>query len=573
LRLGATSMKIIAFSALALGFGLLSVELSACSNSSDDCNATATCGNAAGTHAGTAGKSGGGGSDAEGGSGGTPSTGGSSSGTSGTSGTMGTAGDGGGGPGACTGDVSDDAACWTTNALGVFVSSESGDDATGDGTKELPFATITKGIASAGGKNVYVCLGATKDTYAEQVSLNATTDGIRIYGGFDCATWDYSTKRSVLVSPDSNIALRIAGLKTGAYIENVRFVAADATGTGFDASSYGAFVTDSKGVMFKRVDLTAGKGAKGKDQPQAEKGDDGPAVPSEADSPQNGKPAICSAPPATQPGGTWGEQSTCGSLGGDGGKGRSDANATGGAGDLGAPSTDVVVPGKDNSGPGASVLGVKGTGGGDGEDGLAGKVGTKSPDAGSFTGAGFILADGSVGKVGHTGQGGGGGGASKGNGTCVGASGGAGGMGGCGGMPGLGGIGGGASVALFSWASAVGLSEVTLTAGDGGVGGAGGAGGLRGQGADGAPGGVGSGQVNNGGRGGAGGDGGDGGSGSGGTGGPSYALAYSGTIPTYAADSTLQKGAGGVAGKGGSVSDVAAPDGSPGDSADVFEVK
>src|SRR6188768_2908878 len=158
-------MRILAFSALALGLGFSAVQLSACSNSSDDCNATATCGATAGTaHAGSAGKSGGGsGNDAGASNGGTANVAGSSN----TSGTMGVGGEGGSGNQACTGDVADDAACWTTNDLGVFVSSDAADD-TGNGTKEAPFKTITAGIAAAAGKNVYVCVGE-KD-YGEKVS-------------------------------------------------------------------------------------------------------------------------------------------------------------------------------------------------------------------------------------------------------------------------------------------------------------------------------------------------------------------------------------------------------------------
>ena len=217
-------MRILAFSALALGFGLTAIQLSACSNSADDCNATATCGATGGsTAAGTAGKAGG---NNEGGTshGGTMNTSGASN-TSGTSGSMGNGGEGGNG--ACSGDVSDDAACWTTNALGVFVSSDSGDDTNGKGTKEMPFRTITKGIAiaAAAGKNVYVCVGAAD--YGEKISLDSTaTDGIRIYGGFECANWTYATTRNAQVLSPSNIALRIHALKKGAHIENVSFKAA-----------------------------------------------------------------------------------------------------------------------------------------------------------------------------------------------------------------------------------------------------------------------------------------------------------------------------------------------------------
>jgi hypothetical protein len=71
---------------------------------------------------------------------------------------MGTSGEGGGGTGReCEGEVSEDASCWTTNEYGVFVSGDAGDDTTGDGTKEKPYQTLSKGISAAGGKNVYVC--------------------------------------------------------------------------------------------------------------------------------------------------------------------------------------------------------------------------------------------------------------------------------------------------------------------------------------------------------------------------------------------------------------------------------
>ena len=82
--MGVTYMRISAFSALALGLGITVVQLSACSNSSEDCNALATCGAAAGTaHAGSAGKSSGGSDDGGAANGGTVN--GGSSNTSGTS--------------------------------------------------------------------------------------------------------------------------------------------------------------------------------------------------------------------------------------------------------------------------------------------------------------------------------------------------------------------------------------------------------------------------------------------------------------------------------------------------------
>ena len=299
-------MRISAFSALALVLGISVVQLSACSNSSEDCNALATCGAAAGTsHAGSAGKSGGG-SGASGGdaSGGTSNAAGASN-TSGTSGSMGGGGEGGG-SGTCTGDVSSESACWT-NELGVFVSSDAGDDS-GAGTKEAPFKTIKKGIEAAAGKNVYVCVG-TNDYKEATISLKLANDGIRIYGGFECSSWTYATTRSAQVVSESNIALRIDGLKKGAHIENVSFQAADATGTGVDASSYGAFVTGSKGVVFTRVTLTAGNGAKGANGAAGDKGRDGSPA---AGADQNGKPARCAATRPSATGGSW-DAATCGS--------------------------------------------------------------------------------------------------------------------------------------------------------------------------------------------------------------------------------------------------------------------
>jgi hypothetical protein len=559
-------MRISAFSALALGLGICVVQLSACSNSAEDCHALATCGAAAGTpSAGSAGKSavgggGGAGGDASGGSNGA-----GMSSMSGSGGAMGGGGEGGGGPAACSGDVSSESACWT-NELGVFVSSDAGDDSAA-GTKEAPFKTIKRGIESAGGKNVYVCVG-TKDYKEETIKLNTGTDGIHIYGGFECSTWTYATTRSAQVLSDSNIALRIDGLKKGAHIENVSFQAADATGTGVDASSYGAFVTGSKGVVLTRVKLTAGAGAKGADGEAGAKGADAAA----AGALQTGAAALCGGTPPSADGGVWAGP-ICGSRGGDGGKAVLDS--AGGSGFSGTPSLNVTPPNQANLGAGATD-GTKGKDGTDGSPGDGGALGVAAADAGTFAMTGFSPASGHDGGAGFPGQGGGGGGASKGSATCRGASGGAGGMGGCGGQAGKAGGGGGASVGLFSWASEVSLFASTVQGRAGGAAGAGGKGGQRGLGA---AGGAGGGQdpdalVALGGGGGRGGNGGPGGNGSGGTGGPSYAIVYGETKPTYDADTVLTAGTPGAAGVGGQqVSTTKAPDGSVGKAGAEFQVQ
>jgi hypothetical protein len=558
--------------AAAMGLGpLIAVAFGVSCGDGEDCAANRTCGATAGSSAaGSAGKSGSGGTDAGGSNGGSSSTAGSSS-TSGSAGVMGGGGEGGGGGTACTGDVSDDAACWTTNDLGVFVSSDTGDDTTGNGTKEMPFKTITKGIASASGKNVYVCVGAAD--YSEKISLDLASDGIHIYGGFECSGWTYATTRSAQVLSPSNIALRIDGLKKGAHIENVSFKAADATGAGTDASSYGAFVTGSKGVELTRVELTAGDGANGSDGEDGAKGADGTA----AGSAPVGKAGTCTAAPLNLAGGSWDAENSCGSAGGKGGDA---GRAVGGAG-LGGTPTEHVTQVEQETGEGgpAATDATAGKNGSNGMSGDAGVAGTAAPEGGIFASAGFAVADGKVGGSGFPGQGGGGGGASKGRldaNTCVGASGGAGGMGGCGGLAGGAGGGGGASVGLFSWSSSISLLACTVKSAAGGDGGAGGKGGQRGLGA---PGGTGGGQdpdtlVALGGNGGRGGNGGPGGNGSGGTGGPSYALVYSGTKPVYdAGDTTLTAGTPGAAGVGGQqVSTTQAPNGSVGQSAQEFPV-
>jgi hypothetical protein len=549
-------MRILAFSALALGLGLTAAQLTACSNSAGDCNATATCSVAGSSNAGKSG--GGSGGHAGSADGGTSATGGSEN----TSGTNGVGGEAGGPGSGCMGDVSDDPLCWATNDFGVFVSSDAGDDTNGNGTKEAPFKSISKGIQASAGKNVYVCLG-NADFYEEKLTItDAAGDGVHIYGGFECAGWTHSNTRYAGVSSPEPTALRISGLKEGVTIENVRFVAAN--GTEADPSSYGAFITDSKNIVLRRVEITAGAGMKGKDGEPGAKG-------------QNG--SVAGAPPvgsdgcaATASAGEWTVESSCGSQGGAGAKGVKNT-ANGGPGTAGSP-TEHVHPLSDinNGGPGEDGI-VSSFDGKVGTQGDAGTVGVAAADKGSFSTTGYQAADGKEGTDGYPGQGGGGGGASKGTAICFGASGGAGGMGGCGGAAGLGGLGGGASVGLFSWNSEVTLEGSKVTSGPGGAGGAGGKGGGGGAGANGGSGGAEDGiSVNAGGTGGKGGTGGIGGSGSGGTGGPSYAIAYSGMKPTYTEpDTTLTPGTGGDPGIGGEQG-AKAPDGSPGDAAAEFEI-
>lgn len=570
-------MRITAFSTLALGFGVAALQLGACSNSAEDCEATASCSGASSGTAGAGGKSNAGGASGSGAEAGADGSGSSSGGNAGMSGTpnggVGANGQaGGGGSVPCTGEVADDPTCWTTDEYGVFVSSDTGDDATGDGTQASPFATITKGIAEAAlvGKSVYVCAGDLTDYHEQLLIADGPNDGAQIYGGFECAGWTYKQTRMALVEAPTNIALRLKDLKKGVRIENLSFLAAEGSGTeNTTLSSYGAFITSSKNVVLRRVHIAAGAGADGQSGVDQEPGADGTL----AGAAQDGQPTACGVNIAEGVPGKWAAATACTSKGGTGGVGFVDSN--GGPGADGIPKTNVTPPDKVNLGLGSSS-GDPGADGTIGASGNPGMLGAAAASLGLFLGGGYIPAPGNDGIVGFPGQGGGGGGASQGHDGCRGASGGAGGMGGCGGAGGTGGKGGGASVGLFSWSSNVTLEGCTIASGTGGAGGNGGKGGDGGVGSAGGTGGNGKGgspAIAAGGGGGRGGPGGNGGSGSGGTGGPSYAIVHQGVAPVYdPLDTTLTPDQGGAPGPGGAVGSEIADDGAVGDSAEIYAV-
>jgi hypothetical protein len=492
-------------------------------------------------------------------------------GTSGQAGTSGTGGSGGaGGAGGSAGDggtcepsksPSEDA-CVITEQYGVFVSPD-GDDAGGDGSQANPFRSLGKAVAVAGGakKNVYACVDGAG--YAETTTLDLSVlDGSGIFGGFDCSSWSHSkAKRAAL--DGASTALRVEGVVKGLVIEDFDVTAANATGEGPGASSFGAMVANSSAVVFRRVTLTAGDGASGAPGLQGSTGAHGTSP-----NPHIGKSATCTAAPATALGGDWGANSECGSRGGKGGTATKEG--AGGPGTPGTPQTNVVPPNVDNGGSGSSTVGSNGNPGQPGSNGVSGLVGPAAAAQGAFTITGFKPASGQNGTNGSPGQGGGGGGASAASAAtagCIGASGGAGGMGGCGGTKGTGGGGGGASVALLSWQSQITLDDSALFSAKGGDGGKGGNAAAGGSGGPGAQGGGNVGSIGQAGAGGGGGNGGPGGSGSGGTGGASYPLVYAGPIPTKQNTVSLTFGVPGTKGTGGQLQgtgDNPAPDGSDG---------
>jgi hypothetical protein len=166
-----------------------------------------------------------------------------------------------------TNDPHDDP-CVVSDATGVFVAT-TGSDTTGQGTMERAYATVSKGIAQAigGTKRVYVCLG----TYGEQLSIGASADGLKVYGGLDCTKgWKYvgnsSTAATLVASPAAaaapGTALTVTGPMTaGVTFEDVNFASPDETGAG--ASSVAVFATTSAKVTLMRGSVTAGKAGNG----------------------------------------------------------------------------------------------------------------------------------------------------------------------------------------------------------------------------------------------------------------------------------------------------------------------
>ncbi|MCL2723593.1 MAG: DUF1565 domain-containing protein [Polyangiaceae bacterium] len=421
-----------------------------------------------------------------------------------------------------------------TDDKGVFVSNM-GSDAN-DGTMEAPVRTIGKALTLLGGKpNVYVCAG----NYAEQVVLDGSISVSDIYGGFDCTSWQYNAgNQTVVKSPNSDYALKIADFTSLITISDMEFDARDATTSG--ASSIAVFVSNAN-VKFERSAIVAGKGNDGADG-QTRSNYSGSNAPS-------GNPAS---------GSTGGTARTCActnnsiTTGGHGGNGGSPATN----GDVGTPFEDCCgLAGVANQTCGTGA--VPGTGGGQwgahGDDGLDG-VGAAAPPAGTVTAAfgsldnmGWHPALSAAGEDGRTGQGGGGGGGSYNASTGATGGGGGGGCGGCGGAGGGAAQAGGASIALLSFRSTVTLDDSSLSAGNAGNGGVGAIGQSYQWGSDG-----GAGGANGGCQGGGGGEGGNGGASAGGAGGVSAGVLWIGDVePAHNAATRITSGSAGVKGAGG----------------------
>jgi len=465
--------------------------------------------------------------------------------------------------------------CVISETYGVFVAppANGGDDTNGVGSRAHPYATIGQGIAKAGVKRVYVCVG----TYSEQISLTTASDGIQVYGGLACpqpqtgdagvtmsdagdaqtdgsadaavppVPWSYTGIKPTVAPLLPGTALDVEQLAIGAHFEDIAFSAADASSLLGGASSIAVVVSGSAGVSFTRVAAHAGPGLAG-------------AVLTPLASNACATPLAGGAAVTTTPG--TGTTCMCPVFGvTTGGNGVSTTHMVVAANDGTATPmpTMVVAPHDGIAGTSGAAVGSC-TAGDIGAPGAAGTAGTP----GQVTS--LTANSGGAGTPGSPGEGGGGGGSTI-------YAGGGGGGGGCGGNGGAGGAGGGASVAVYLTMSEASFTSVTLSSGTGGNGTAGQAGAVGEAGGTGGAGALFG--LNQACAGGAGGAGGGGGGGGGGAGGVSAGIAWVGTtsptvdgqpVPTSSTLTTPSTftgggpGTGGAAGPGG----TAAAGGQPG---------
>jgi hypothetical protein len=459
--------------------------------------------------------------------------------------------------------------------VGLFVDGDNGDDSTGDGTRELPFATLSKALASvsANQEDIYVLTRADDASYNESTATLTIPSGTSLYGGFD-ANWlrDTQSQPTLLIGHTTAVSFApinfdtwLSGfdISTGDTVNaaqdiyGIRATSGTATltlrynqistgdvaaGTDYSAGiNYGIYTTGLPGVLITDniiVTGAAGNGATGA------RGNPGNVGSRGANASGSGRASGGSGNPGYN-GGAGGARG--GGPGGNGGSGSSGGGSLGGGG--GSGGSGVIVG---NGGDGG--------GGNPGRAGSAGGLGVGGDGFGAAGGGGFIASNGArggSGRIGHGGGGGGGGEASSG--SWVGGGGGGGGEGGSGGLGGQGGAGGGASVGIWldNVPNAI-VERNTITSGRGGNGAAGGPGGNGGAGGAGGSGQGGGGSCSfpgycggDGGSGGRGGKGGAGGFGGAGGGGPSFAIFIGPNLAPGISDNMFTSGAGGTGGNGG----------------------
>jgi hypothetical protein len=431
--------------------------------------------------------------------------------------------------------------CVIDEAHGVFADATRGDDATADGSRDLPYKSLQQAVAAAvnAHKHVYACVG----TYKGQVQIGTDlSNGLRVFGGLSCDTFLPAADgaHSLVQLAGEGPALAIADTRE-VEIERVDFenIAGNhAPGTSYIAAS----VSNAHRIVLREVVLRAAAGEIGAD------GAPPPAAPA-AGAVGNDGAAACAANPNL--GGTGAlnlacpkQTSTAGGNGGDGAVGSASGGtgswqgfAGGGVGETDANWRCTVGNGL-GPGPNMPYMATPGRG---------------AKGFGALIGSRFLGFSGQAGYDGNPGQGGGGGGGAKAPASCAGAavatgaSAGGGGGGGCGGKGGKGGAPGGSSFGLVSVDSDVRMEQGAIAYGNGGKGGNGAVGQVGGKGGAGGKGGKGSSGSSDACAGSAGSDGADGGPGGGGNGGHAIGVLYLGRKPSLSyvsgmADAAASKG-------------------------------
>lgn len=369
--------------------------------------------------------------------------------------------------------------CVVHEGLGVFVTTF-GNDETGDGTRDRPYATIGYAIAKAQAahKRVYACEGV----YNAEGTVQLRND-VSVFGGLWCqsALWKVEPGARVVLRPTQSPALRAKDISTKTLIEGVDVFAPDAVEPG--ASSIGLIAENAVGLTFRRSSITAGTaadGANGVEPAPLVAGTTLPGASTIATSRARGLPP--NDKPPKQPKAPDGGTSRC-SLDGE-------ATLQGHSGGAGGYSTwywysnNQPTGGELFNGEGLATTGAGGTWAparapGAGSAGLTGDSGANGT---TFTidKEGYHGAPGVEGAPGTGGQGGGGGAPTpppspqpETHFWGLGGLGSGGGAGGCPGIPGTAGGAGGASIAVLSFDSLLTFEASPLTAARGGLGGRG----------------------------------------------------------------------------------------------------
>ncbi|MCY1046415.1 hypothetical protein OV208_34240 [Corallococcus sp. bb12-1] len=435
---------------------------------------------------------------------------------------------------------------------GYFVDPASGNDTTGDGSRERPFGTLAHALeqvrtGNSGRTAIYLARG----TYNEASTEVAVA--VSLHGGYarrgTSGDWGRFTDGGTLID-GGPLAFTIRDLPDASVLLDGLHISSNDAPQGQPSIALRAIHLAD--LFLHNTVVEAGRGGRGTNGSAGDPGaqgaageDGGSANTTTGGSRGRGGTSSCSVSGSGAGGGGGrGVTSTAGETGLTGAGGTLGGGGGSAAGFTQTPSTNIYI-----------CAGTEGILGGAGQAGDAGFPG----DAG--TGTGLLNADagvweiqpaqsGAPGLAGVIGAGGGGGGS---GGACSdpdldpgqragSGAGGGGGSGGCGGMPGGGGSGGGASIALLLIdAHAVVGNNSHLTTRGGGQGGEGGQGGPGGAGGGGGDAGTGAnigpfnkaspapaGQYTTyggaGGPGGRGGTGGTGGPGGGGAGGPSVGV-------------------------------------------------